>query len=182
VAAAGGSALPAGSPTLDNLITSLHQYGNPLIPIHAVSYIETLFSLEADLVYDPAYDQSATKAAVLTALRQNYSFAARDFGEGVSADEISALVQAIPGIVAVNVTKLGVVATSAGGDLSAGNWSVYAYNNWLSQQVTLTRPCSGSPTRICPHLPVANPADLPNPAEILVLHPDPKRVVLGVMA
>ena len=34
VAAAGGSALPPGNPTLDNLITALHNYGNPLIPIH----------------------------------------------------------------------------------------------------------------------------------------------------
>ena len=53
VAAAGGSALPPGNPTLDNLITSLHDYGNPLIPIYAASFLETLFSLEADVVYDP---------------------------------------------------------------------------------------------------------------------------------
>lgn len=182
VAAAGGSALPPGSPTLSNLVTSLHNYGNPLVPIYAVSFLETLFSLEADLAYDPAYDQSVVQAAVLAALRQNYSFAARAFVQGVSADEVSAFIQAIPGIVAVNVTKLKVVATSAAGDLSAGNWSVYAYNNWLSQQVTLKRPCSGSPTRICPFLPVANVNGLPSPAEILVLDPDPKSVVLGVMA
>lgn len=182
VAAAGGAALPPGSPTLDHLVESLHNYGNPLVPIHAVSYLETLFSLEADLVVDPAYDQNVVQAAALAALRQNYSFAARDFGQGVSADEVSALIQALPGIVAVNVTRLKLVATSAGGDLSGGNWSVYAYNNWLSQQVTLTRSCSGSATRICPYVPVANPAGLPNPAEILVLDPDPKSVVLGVMA
>jgi hypothetical protein len=182
VAAAGGSALPPGNPTLGNLIASLHNYGNPLVPIHAASFLETLFSLEADLVYDPAYDQIAVKAAVLQSLSQNYSFAERGFGQGVSGDEIASFIQAIPGIVAVNVTKLRVVATSAGGDLTSGAWSVFAYNNWLSQQVSLTRPCSGSPTRICPYVPVANPAALPLPAEILVLDPDPKSVVLGVMA
>ena len=69
--------LPPGNPTLDNLITSLHDYGNPLIPIYAVSFLETLFSLEADIAYDPAYDQTAVQAAVLLALRQNYSFAKR---------------------------------------------------------------------------------------------------------
>jgi hypothetical protein len=182
VAAAGGSALPPGNPTLGNLIASLHNYGNPLVPIHAASFLETLFSLEADLVYDPAYDQIAVKAAVLQSLSQNYSFAERGFGQGVSGDEIASFIQIIPGIVAVNVTKLRVVATSAGGDLTSGAWSVFAYNNWLSQQVSLTRPCSGSPTRICPYVPVANPAALPLPAEILVLDPDPKSVVLGVMA
>ena len=56
VAAAGGSALPPGNPTLDNLITSLHSYGNPLIPINVRSFLETLFSLSADIEYDPAYD------------------------------------------------------------------------------------------------------------------------------
>ena len=35
VAAAGGSALPPGNPTLANLITALQNYGNPLIPITA---------------------------------------------------------------------------------------------------------------------------------------------------
>src|SRR5690349_23420048 len=164
VAAAGGAALPSGSPTLNHLVTSLHNYGNPLIPIHAVSYLETLFSLEGDLVYDPAYDSIAVQATVLAALRETYSFAARDFGQGVSADELSALIQSIPGIVAVKVTKLKVVATSAGGDLNAGNWSVYTYNNWLSQPVTITRPCSGSRTRICPYVPVATPTELPKPA------------------
>jgi predicted phage baseplate assembly protein len=182
VAAAGGSALPWGSPTLDNLITSLHNYGNPLIPIYAASFLETLFSLEADLIYDPAYDQAAVQAAVLRCLRENYSFAARNFGQGVSDDEISAFIQAIPGVVAVNVKKLQAGATSSGGDLSSGDWSVFAYNNWLSQPVSISRPCSGSPTRICPYLPVANPTVLPPPAEILVLDPNPKSVVLGVMA
>jgi hypothetical protein len=182
VAAAGGSALPPGNPTLDNLITSLHDYGNPLIPIYAASFLETLFSLEADLVYDPAYDQAAVEAAVLQSLRQNYSFAARSFGQGVSDDEVSAFMQAIPGVVAVNVKALKAGATSAGGDLTGGGWSVFAYNNWLSQQVSITRSCSGSPTRICPYLPVANPTALPLPAEILVLDPNPKSVVLGVMA
>jgi hypothetical protein len=119
---------------------------------------------------------------VLQSLRQNYSFAMRSFGQGVSDDEVSAFIQGIPGVIAVNVKKLKAGATSAGGDLTSGAWSVFAYNNWLSQQVSIRRPCSGSPARICPYLPVANPTALPFPAEIVVLDPNPKSVVLGVMA
>jgi hypothetical protein len=181
VAGAGGSALPSGSPTLDNLITSLHNYGNPLIPIHAVSFLETLFGLHADLKYDPAYDSATVKAAVLGMLRQSYSFQARGFGQGVSSDEVAALIQGVSGVVAVNVTNLKVGATSTAGDISAGAWSVSAYNSWLSQQVYLTRPHSDSLTRICPYLPIADPNALPLPAEILVLDPNPKSVVLGVL-
>ena len=50
------------------------------------------------------------------------------------------------------------------------------------QQVTLDRPGSNSPTRICAYLPVARQDKLPDPAEILVLDPNPKNVALGVLA
>jgi hypothetical protein len=160
----------------------LHDYGNPLIPIHVVSFLETLFSLSVDIKCDPAYDAKAVKANVLQQLRQNYSFGARTFGQGVSADEVDAFVQAVPGVIAVNVTKLKPGPTSGAGDLSSGSWSVSAYNDWLSQQVTLTRPLSSSPTRSCPLLPLANPDKLPDAAEILVLDPNPKNVVVGDMA
>ena len=182
VAAAGGSALPTSNPTLDNLITSLHDNGNPLIPIHVQSFLETLFGLSADIKCHPGYDFDAVKANVLQQLRQKYSFNARTFGQGVSVDEVAAFIQAVPGVMAVNVIKLETGATSTAGDLSSGAWSVSAYNSWLSQQVSLTRPPSSSPTRICPHLRLANPGALPYAAEILVLDPNPKNVVVGVMA
>jgi len=182
VAGAGGAALPPGNPTLANLTTALADYGNPNVPIYAVSFLETLFRLSADLLYDPAYDSTAVKAAVLSTLTATYSFASRSFGQGVSGDEITALIQAVPGVVAVNVTKVKVVATSAAGDLASSGYSVSAYNNWLSQKVDIMRACSGSPTRICAYTPVASPGALPMPAEILVLDPDPTSVVLGVMA
>jgi hypothetical protein len=181
VAGAGGAALPPGNPTLDNLITSLHDYGNPLIPIHVVSFLETLFGLHADLKYDPAYEMPAVKAAVLQLLGSHYSFQSRGFGQGVSYDEVAALIQSVPGVVAVNVTQLKLGATSKAGDLGAGAWSVAGYNSWLSQQVSLTRPHSDAPTRICPYLPVADLTALPQPAEILVLDPNAKSVVLGMM-
>jgi uncharacterized phage protein gp47/JayE len=181
VAAAGGPALPPGNPTLANLISALHNYGNPLIPITAMSFLETLFRFSANIKYDPAYDATAVKAAVLTQLRQSYSFGARIFGQGVSSDEIAAFIQGVPGVIAVNVTGLTVGATSSAGDLSSGAWSVAAYNDWLLGQVTLDRADSGSATRICAYLPVANPDGLPSPAEILVLDPNPNNVALGVL-
>jgi hypothetical protein len=119
VAAASGSPLPPGDPTLTNLVTSLHDYGNPLIPIRVQSFLETLFGLSADIQYDPAYDQATVQAQVLQTLTQVYSFAQRTFGQGVSVDEIATVIQAVPGVMAVNVKELHTVATSAGGDLSS---------------------------------------------------------------
>ena len=134
VAAAGGSALPPGNPTLDNLIAALHNYGNPLIPITAFRSWRRCSSFTADLKYDPSYDATAVKASILAQLTENYSFANRTFGQGVSADEIAALIQGVPGVIAVNVTGLTVGPTSSAGDLASGGWSVSAYNNgWLGQ-------------------------------------------------
>jgi predicted phage baseplate assembly protein len=184
VAGAGGSALAAGNPTLGNLVTALQDYGNPLIPINAATFYETLFGIEAKLAYDPSYDSNAVEAAVLAALQTNYSFANRSFGQGVSSDEVAAFIQAVPGVVAVNVTQLTLGASSNAGDISAGNWSLTAYDNWLKGELVggLPRLCSGSPTRICPYVPVANIGALPDAAEILVLDPNPDNVVLGAMS
>jgi hypothetical protein len=182
VSGAGGVALPPGNPTLGNLVASLHNYGNPLIPITAVTFLETLFRFSADVAYNPDYDATVVQASIIQSLRQQYSFASRSFGQGVSGDEIAAFIQAIPGVVAVNVKSLAVVATSAAGDLSSANWSVYAFTQWSANPITLKRPSSGSYLRICPAIPIASPDTPPQPAEILVLDPDPKSIALGVMA
>ena len=181
VAGAGGAALPPGNSTLSSLVTALQSFGNPNVAIHAQSFYETLFRLSASIAYDPAYDPSVVQAAMMALLTSTYSFASRNFGQGVSGDEIAALIQGVTGVVAVNVTSVQVVATSAAGDLGSAAFSVSAWNNWIAQKKHLKRPHAG-PTRICPYVPVARIGKLPKPAEILVLDPDPTQVVLEGMA
>ena len=83
VAAAGGSALPPGNPTLDNLVTSLHDYGNPLIPIYAaVLPGDTVQPRSRCRLRSAPTTRQTVQAAVLQSLRQSYSFAARDFRPG----------------------------------------------------------------------------------------------------
>ena len=89
VAGVDGAALAPGNPTLANLVASLRNYGNPLVPITIQSFVETLFGFSADLQYDPAYNQPTVQAQVLQTLSQTYGFAARTFGQCVSVDEIS---------------------------------------------------------------------------------------------
>ena len=155
---------------------------HPEGPINAVTFLETLFRISAAIAYDPAYDATAVKGAIEQSLRQHYSFASRDFGQGVSGDEVSSLIQAIPGVVAVNVKSLEPGVTSAAGDLASGSWSVYSYNQWSSHPIHLKRPASGSHMRICPWIPMAERNALPKAAEILVLDPSSKGIVLEVMA
>jgi hypothetical protein len=183
VAGTNGAALPSGNPTLNNLVTSLRNYGNPLVAITVVSFLETLFGLSANLQYDSAYDQTTVKAQVLQTLSQTYRFANRTFGQGVSLDEVAAIIQGVPGVVAVNVKEIHTVATSRAGDLASepGAFTISKLNKWLAQTVSLPRLHSDS-TRICHFLPVADSQSLPLPAEIIVLDPDPTEVVLGLMS
>jgi len=181
VAAVGGVQLQPGDATLMNLAGALRSYGNPHVNVFVQSFYATLFGFEADVAYDPRYDAGAVQASIRSALNAKYGFAARAFGEGVSGDEIAALIQGVTGVVAVNVTNLKAGLTSKAGDLGSAGYSLATYNAWIQQKVTLDRP-QGDTNRICPYIPVAQPGTLPSPADLLVLDPNPASVVLGVMA
>ena len=186
VAASDGQELGPGNLTLANLVAALQAYGNPNVLVQAQSFLETLFGLEAGIAYQRAYSspsaQAAVQAAILAQLYATYSFPNRTFGQGVSGDEVAALIQAVPGVLAVNVTKITLGPTSKAGDLGSAGYSVATWNAWIAGKVNLKRPKSGSPTRICPAIPVASIGALPPPADILVLNPDPTAVVLGAMS
>lgn len=184
VAGIGGAALPAGDPTLVNLIAALEACGNPRTPITAQSYIETLFRFSAQLRYEPAYDPKRVEADVRAALSLHFGFAARAFGQAVGIDEIAAVIQAVPGVVAVNVTDLKREMSSTGGDLGslAKSAKLSLLNEWLARRITLDRPFPDTPARLCASLPIADAHSQPQPAEILVLDPDPAEIVLGAMS
>lgn len=181
-----GAEVAATSPTFGYLVAALQSYGNPLIPITVQSYVETLFNLYGTVLYDASYDQPTVQAQVLQTLASAFSFAARTFGQGVSADEVSTVIQGVPGIVAVNITGLAWGVSSQGGDLGqTGAPTVTQWNNWNAGAMTLpvTRPPSSvnTLTQLCPYLPVPGPDAQPAPAEIIVLDPRPSGVNLGPM-
>jgi hypothetical protein len=185
VASDGGTALPPGNPTLANLISALQSYSNPLIPITAVSFMETLFGFSADVKYDSSYSQPAVQATIWQTLVTEFSFDNRTFGQSVSGDEIAAVIQGVAGVIAVNVTGLTPLQSSTAGDLAnlSGGFTVSNWNTWMSQQVlNVPRPNSDTTSRICPYIPVPSTQGQPLPAEILVLSPDPTQVTLGVMS
>jgi hypothetical protein len=184
VAGVDGAALSDANPTLINLVTSLQNYGNPLVPITVTSYVETLFKFTANVQYDPAYDLSTVQAQVSQTLTKAFSFAARSFGQGVSVDETAATIQGVAGVVAVNVTGLQRTYSSVGGDLAnlEGFSTIAELNQWMAQSIVLKRPFADSPSLLCAYIPVASTKSLPQPAEILVIDPEPGAVILGVMS
>jgi hypothetical protein len=183
VAAADGAQLLPSSQTFSYLMTALQNYGNPNVAINIQSFYETTFGVSADILYDRAYSQPAVEAAVLALLQSTYSFANRTFGQGVYADEIAALIQGVPGVIAVNVLPPTALLSSQAGDIGSAAFSVAAYYAWtLLAGPALTRPCTTANNGICPFVPVPSPAAPPTAAEILVLDPNPINVVLGTMS
>ncbi len=55
---------------------------------------------------DPAYQPEKVTVAVEQMLRTQFSFDARAFGQPVSLSEVIAAMQAVPGVMAVDVDKL----------------------------------------------------------------------------
>jgi hypothetical protein len=184
VASSNGAQLLPTSQTYSNLIAALQSYGNPNVALYVASYYETTFGLKANILYDPAYSQPAVQAAILTLLQSTYCFANRGFGQGVTNDEIAALIQSVPGVVAVNVLYLNVIGSSNAGDIGSSAYSVAAYYAWQATILSppLSRPCTTASNGICPYIPVPSLTQLPAAAEILVLDPDPSNVTLGTMS
>jgi hypothetical protein len=87
-------------------------------------------------------------------------------------------------VVGVNVTGLQRTDSSTGGDLANldGFSTISELHQWLAQSIALKRPFADPPNLLCAFLPVANPKALPQPAEILVIDPQPGAVILGVMS
>lgn len=184
VASSNGAQLLPTSQTYRYLIAALRSYGNPNVAIYVASYNETTFGLNANVLYDPAYSQPAVQAAIMSLLQSTYCFANRSFGLGVTNDEIAALVQSVPGVVAVNVIKLKVIGSSSAGDIGSAAYSVAAYYAWQATLISpqLTRPCTQASNGICPYTPMPSLTQLPAAAEILVLDPDLSNVTLGTMS
>jgi hypothetical protein len=184
VASSNGAQMPPTSQTFGYLVSALQNYGNPHVALNVASYNETTFGLKAKILYDPAYSQPAVEAAILSLLQSTYCFASRGFGQGVTKDEIAALIQSVPGVVAVNVVNLKVIGSSNAGDIGSAAYSVAAYYAWQATILSppLTRPCTQASNGICPYIPAPSLIQLPAAAEILVLDPDPSNVVLGTMS
>jgi hypothetical protein len=105
VAGAGGTVFKPDDPTITNLKTKLWSSGNPYVPLQVVSYNPVLFEAGANVRIDQNnYDPTQVLAQVWQALSTSFSFDQRQMGQGVAQSEIIALIQQIPGVIAVELT------------------------------------------------------------------------------
>lgn len=106
VAGPKGAAVEEDSPTYDNLLAAMQKAGDPLVPLRVRSYRKAFFRLAGSVKVHPDYLTDRVIKAVEQTLRAHFSFAARTFGQAVTLSEVVAVIQQVPGVVAVDVDQL----------------------------------------------------------------------------
>src|SRR5262245_23551500 len=101
---------PQGDPVADDVLgkleAAIRKAGDPFVPLRLGSYRPAAFRIRFKVKVDPAYDKPAVLAHAVEHLRDRFSFAARAFGQPVALAEVVATVQAVAGVVAVDVDRL----------------------------------------------------------------------------
>jgi predicted phage baseplate assembly protein len=106
VAALDGGAIPADSELLGKLREALERHRDRQQPLTLASVAVVRFFTGLKVKLHPDHRQEEVFARVEAELRQRFSPAARDFGQGVSASELAAAVQGVAGVVAVDIDRL----------------------------------------------------------------------------
>jgi hypothetical protein len=106
IAGPDGAAIDRDSETYTNLLAAIQQAGAPHVPLEVQSYRKAFFELAATIVVKPDFQIDSVVAAVEQALRATFSFDARAFGQPVMLSEVVAAMQAVPGVLAVDLDRL----------------------------------------------------------------------------
>ena len=106
VAGPDGAEIKPDSDTYTNLLAALQQAGDPFVSLRVKSYRPAYFRFAGKVKVNPDYETDAVLAAVESALRAQFSFDVRAFGQPVFLSEVIAAVQAVPGVVAVDVRQI----------------------------------------------------------------------------
>lgn len=108
VAAADGSQVDPQSDLFKNLRSAIEAVKDPVQPVEVAGFIPRSFSLQARIFVDPRYRAQDVLAQVQQALLDAFSFAQRSFGQPVAAAEVITVIQAVTGVIAVDLDRLEV--------------------------------------------------------------------------
>ncbi|HEX6938809.1 MAG TPA: putative baseplate assembly protein [Longimicrobiales bacterium] len=114
VAGPAGDAVPDGGPVQSSLLDAIARSGDPHIPVQVRSYEPVPFRVAATVTRDAAYRADDVRAAVEAALADRFSFEAREFGQPVALSEVMGVIQAVEGVVAVDVDALHAIGGETG--------------------------------------------------------------------
>jgi hypothetical protein len=103
VASATGGSVDPSSSLYSNLKKAMLGAGDNAHAIVIDSFLPRSFKLDANVMVDPNHDSNVVLPAVDAAIRAAFSFASREFAQGVSEAEVMDVIQGIPGVVATDI-------------------------------------------------------------------------------
>lgn len=106
VASASGTELSETDPPITALREALASKADPSQMAMVSTFELAEFAVHLRIIRDPAWLEDPLDAAIALALIEQFSFERREFAQTVAASEVVAVVQAIPGVVALDLDKL----------------------------------------------------------------------------
>ena len=107
VAGAAGAAVDPTSQLAISLSAALDAARDPLPQVIISSYQPILFNITATIIIDETdYVEATVHAQVASTITAYFSFGQRSFAQPVTSAEVIAIMQAVPGVVAVDLTQL----------------------------------------------------------------------------
>lgn len=106
VAGPKGAAVESGSKLHTNLSNALLGAGDPLVDFRVLSYRSAPFRIAGNIIVDPTYVEEDVLADTKSQLREAFSFSVREFGQPVMLSEVIAVIQEVPGVIAVDIDRL----------------------------------------------------------------------------
>jgi predicted phage baseplate assembly protein len=106
VAGPKGVAIPEGGTTHQDLLEAMGKAGDPNTPLQVDSFSAVRFQIEAKVKVHSDHLRKKVLADIESKLRSHFSFEARRFGQPVAINEMMAVIQNVPGVVAVDVDAL----------------------------------------------------------------------------
>jgi hypothetical protein len=103
VAGPDGASLDEEGAVIAMLKVALRSYGDPYVAFTVKDFCKVFFQLQGTVTIHPDHVSDTVMAVVTADLRERYSFDARQFGQSVALSEVIALIQSVPGVVAVDI-------------------------------------------------------------------------------
>jgi predicted phage baseplate assembly protein len=98
-----GTKITPDTPLYAKIYSGMRRASDPTVPFTLQTYSLILFRLAARVKVDPDNPPDQVLRAVEQAVVAHFSFDARSFGQGVTLEEITAVMQAVPGVVTLHI-------------------------------------------------------------------------------
>ncbi len=114
IADAAGKPVQTTDPLFLNLRNAIDAARDPTVDVALAGFVSLTFRLKATVRYDQRYLAADVQAALEQALRAAFAFPSRDFAQPVAAAEVIAVMQAIAGVIAIDLDELAYASGRTG--------------------------------------------------------------------